>query len=158
MSPVILVICGVMLAIGAACVVARTERGQSMLDRVVALDVIVAIVLASVALLSAYTMRIDVLPVLVVLALLGFVGSVTVSRFAAAESDDERRILTPEEAAAQRAERQRLAEQDIADEREGALTGEMPIVAEGESSGPLARSGLADEADTGSATRAGEDR
>ncbi|PFG18600.1 monovalent cation/H+ antiporter complex subunit F [Serinibacter salmoneus] len=158
MNPVIVTICGVMLAIGAACVVARTERGQSMLDRVVAVDVIVAIVLASVALLSAYTMRIDVLPVLVVLALLGFVGSVTVSRFAAAESDEERRILTPEEAAAQRAERQRLAELDIAEEREGALTGEMPlIVSEGESSGPLEGS-LEGAVDEGRSHGAGEDR
>ena len=40
----------------------------------------------------------ELLVVLVVLALVGFIGSVTIARFAAAESDDDRRILTREEA------------------------------------------------------------
>ena len=107
MSPVIGIICGVMLTIGAVCALARAERGPSILDRVVAVDVVVATILATVALISAWTGRSDLVPVLVVLALVGFIGSVTLARFSAAESDDERRILTPEEAKAQAAARWR---------------------------------------------------
>lgn len=97
--------CGVFLTIGAIFAFARVERGPSMLDRVVALDVVTAAVLATVALVSALTRRGDLVPVLVVLALVGFIGSVTIARFAATESDDERRILTREEAAEQEAAR-----------------------------------------------------
>lgn len=92
------VACGIMLTIGAVCAFVRAERGPSMLDRVVAVDVVVASVLATVALVSAWTGRVDLVPVLVVLALVGFIGSVTVARFAAADSDDDRRILSREEA------------------------------------------------------------
>lgn len=98
MSPVVLAIAGAMISIGALFALFRAERGPSMLDRVVALDVVTAGVLATVAVVSAVTKRTDLVPVLVVLALVGFIGSVTIARFAAAESDDDRRILTREEA------------------------------------------------------------
>ncbi|PWD52481.1 pH regulation protein F [Serinibacter arcticus] len=96
-----------MLGIGAVCALVRAERGPSMLDRVVAVDVVVATVLGSVALVSAWTLRSDLVPVLVVLALVGFIGSVTVARFAAADRDEEKRILTREEAKAEREARRR---------------------------------------------------
>jgi multicomponent Na+:H+ antiporter subunit F len=107
MSLGVAIACGVMIAIGAACAVVRAERGPSMLDRVVAVDVVVATVLAAVAIVSAWTLRSDLVPVLVVLALVGFIGSVTVARFAAADKDDDKRILTREEAAAEREARRR---------------------------------------------------
>lgn len=109
MSPVVVLVCGVMLTIGTTLALLRAERGPSMLDRVVALDVVTAAVLATVALISALQRRSDLLPVLVVLSLVGFIGSVTIARFAATESDEERRMLTREEARALRAE-QRAAE------------------------------------------------
>lgn len=114
MSEVVVIVCAVMLAIGAACALFRAERGPSMLDRVVAVDVVVAIVLGAIALVSAWTQRFDLVPVLVVLALVGFIGSVTVARFAAAERDDDKRILTREEARAER-EARRQAELDEAE-------------------------------------------
>lgn len=120
MNPIIGIICGVMLTIGALCALMRAERGPSILDRVVAVDVVVATILATVALISAWTGRSDLVPVLVVLALVGFIGSVTLARFSAAESDDERRILTPEEAKAQAAARWR-AEMADDDEEEAEL-------------------------------------
>lgn len=109
MSHAVVIICGVMLCIGAVCALTRAERGPSMLDRVVAVDVVVATVLGAVALVSAWTLRSDLVPVLVVLALVGFIGSVTVARFAAADRDEERRILTREEARAEK-EARRQAE------------------------------------------------
>ena len=116
MNIVVLVVCGVMVATGAAFAFYRVERGPSMLDRVVALDVVVAAVLATLALVSAHTKRTDLVPVMVVLTLVGFIGSVTIARFASRESDDERRILTREEARALEEQRRREEEEEAARE------------------------------------------
>ena len=89
--------CAVALAVAALVALVRMERGPSMLDRIVALDVITAVVLGSIALISAQSARTDLVPVLVVLAIVGFVGSVTMARFVAVESAEEARILTKEE-------------------------------------------------------------
>ncbi|WP_454293292.1 monovalent cation/H+ antiporter complex subunit F [Salana multivorans] len=116
MNIVVLVVCGVMVATGAAFAFYQVERGPSMLDRVVALDVVVAAVLATLALVSAHTKRTDLVPVMVVLTLVGFIGSVTIARFASRESDDERRILTREEARALEEQRRREEEEEAARE------------------------------------------
>ena len=57
----------VLLVAAAALTVARMARGPSSLDRVVAADVLVAITL----------------PVMLVLSLLGFAGAVSIARFVA---------------------------------------------------------------------------
>lgn len=114
MNMVVLAVCGVLIALGAAFAFFRVERGPSMLDRVVSLDVVVAAVLATLALLSAHTKRADLVPVMVVLTLVGFIGSVTIARFASQESDDERRILTREEARELEAQRRREEEAETA--------------------------------------------
>ncbi|UFU06177.1 monovalent cation/H+ antiporter complex subunit F [Ruania halotolerans] len=112
MSPIVMVICGVLLTVSAVIVVGRIERGPSMLDRVVGLDVLVAVMIGCLALVSLWFGREDLVLVLTVLALVGFVGSVTLARFAAAEPEDERRILTPAEAAkADEREREREAQE-----------------------------------------------
>lgn len=77
--------------------IARVERGPSMFDRILAVDVNAAAVLGIVAVTAAATKRADLVPVLVALALIGFIYSVTVARFAAAESVEEGRILSKEE-------------------------------------------------------------
>lgn len=105
MSPVVLVICGVMLSAAALIVLVRAERGPSTLDRIVSIDGLVAVVIATLTIYSAWTGRTDLVVVLVVLASVGFVGSVTLARFAAADPP------TAEESDAARAElvRERLA-------------------------------------------------
>ena len=118
MNHAVVIACAVMLCIGAVCAMFRAERGPRMLDRVVAVDVVVATVLGGVALISAWTLRTDLVPVLVVLALVGFIGSVTVARFAAADRDEERRILTREEAKAEQ-EARRQAELSGSDDDQG---------------------------------------
>lgn len=85
MSPVVLIICGVILTAAALTVLVRAERGPSTLDRIVSIDGLVAVVIATLAILSAWTRRTDLVVILVVLASVGFVGSVTLSRFAAAD-------------------------------------------------------------------------
>lgn len=105
--------CFLVLTISALLALLRIDRGRSTLDRMLALDVTTAIVLCGVILVAAATGRDDVIPVLVVLSLVGFVGSVTIARFAAAESADEARILTAEELRAEYA-RLRAVESDEA--------------------------------------------
>ena len=72
----------VILAIAAFLALVRAVRGPSILDRVVATDVILAVIVAAIAAEAAYTRDATALPVLVVLSVLGFVSSVSVARFA----------------------------------------------------------------------------
>jgi multicomponent Na+:H+ antiporter subunit F len=113
--------CGVLLTAGAVLAVVRAEKGPSILDRAVALDIVVMTMVAAVALYAAIERRADVVPVLVVLSLVGFVGSVTVARFASVEPEGEGRVRTREEVAAEdkarreaedEAERHRLTGRD----------------------------------------------
>lgn len=77
--------CIAMLGTAALLALLRVAKGPTMLDRVIALDVIVAIVVIALAVEAAVNRHATTLPVIVVLALVGFVGSVTVARFAAKE-------------------------------------------------------------------------
>ncbi|QDB80494.1 pH regulation protein F [Georgenia sp. 311] len=104
---VVYVICFAVLLAAAVLALTRIERGPSMFDRIVGIDVMTAILIGSVALVAAVTKRSDLVPVLIVLALVGFIGSTSVARFAAAESAEEGRILTREELDAILAERER---------------------------------------------------
>ena len=101
----VVVVCGVLVTIGAVLAVVRAEKGPSMLDRTVALDIVVTSMIVAVALYAAVERRTDVVPILVVLSMVGFVGSVTIARFASAEPQGEGRVRTREEIAAQEAER-----------------------------------------------------
>ncbi|WP_102509915.1 monovalent cation/H+ antiporter complex subunit F [Sanguibacter massiliensis] len=125
MSPVVVAVSAAMLLVGAALAVVRIERGPSMLDRTIALDVLTATLVAVIALEAAWNKRTDTLPILVVLAMVGFVGSVTIARFAATESDDDRRIRSREEVEAEDAQRRLVEEaEDRAVERVAELDAE----------------------------------
>jgi len=119
----VVAVCGVLVLVGGFLAVVRAERGPSMLDRTVALDIVLTSFIAAVVLFAVIDRRADVVPVLVALSLVGFVGSVTVARFAAVEPAGERRVLSREEAAAQiRADHERAAaevaaEQGLVDEQ-----------------------------------------
>jgi len=103
----VFVVCLVGLTVAGVLVVTRIEQGPSMLDRVAAIDIITAAFMGFVAVVSAMTGRRDLIALMVALALVGFLSTVTVARFAAVESDEERRILTREELAAQLREEER---------------------------------------------------
>ena len=77
---VVLAICMTFLAVAALLLVARISLGPTMLDRVVALDVLVAVVICGLALEAAILRHTTTLPILGVLSLLGFVGSVSIAR------------------------------------------------------------------------------
>jgi multicomponent Na+:H+ antiporter subunit F len=120
---VVVVVCAVLITVGAMLAIIRAEKGPSMLDRTIALDIVVTTMIAAVALYAALNRRADVVPVLVVLSLVGFVGSVTIARFAAVEPEGEGRVRTREEIAALEAER--IDGEDVAeqDRRSGRRTG-----------------------------------
>ncbi|WP_341359472.1 monovalent cation/H+ antiporter complex subunit F [Georgenia sp. M64] len=98
--------CSVALGLAGLLALLRIERGPSMLDRAVGLDVVTAATLGSVALVTAVTDRTDLVPVLLVLAVVGFVGAVTLARFVAVDRAEEARILTREELRAVLAQQQ----------------------------------------------------
>lgn len=93
---VTVVIAGGMLFAAAVLAVFCVVRGPSMLDRTIALDVFTATLVGVIALEAAWHKRTDTLPILVVLSMVGFVGSVTIARFAAVEPPDEADIRTAE--------------------------------------------------------------
>jgi multicomponent Na+:H+ antiporter subunit F len=86
---VVLVFCVAVLGIAALLLVTRAAMGPTMLDRVVALDVLVSVVICGLALDAAVNQHTTTLPILVVLSLLGFVGSVAVARFSPGSDDVE---------------------------------------------------------------------
>jgi multicomponent Na+:H+ antiporter subunit F len=85
----VLAICVAMLAMASLLLVIRISRGPTMLDRVVALDVLVAEVICGLALEAAVNRHSTTLPILGVLSLLGFVGSVSIARFTRGSDDVE---------------------------------------------------------------------
>lgn len=101
---VVAIICVVLIAAGAILALVRVERGPSMLDRTVGLDVFTAALVGAIAVEAAYSQRVETVPLLVVLSLVGFIGSVTISRFAAVEPKDQARVRTAEELAAENLE------------------------------------------------------
>jgi multicomponent Na+:H+ antiporter subunit F len=108
---VVLLICAALLTVAGVLALIRAERGPSMLDRTVALDIVVTVVVAAVALYAAAERRTDVVPILVVLSLVGFVGSTTIARFASVEPEGEGRVRSREEIAEEEAERIRAEEE-----------------------------------------------
>jgi multicomponent Na+:H+ antiporter subunit F len=86
---VVLLVSVAMLSVAAVCVVARMTMGPTLLDRAVALDVFVAIGICALALEAALNRHTFTLPILLVLTLLGFVGSVSVARFTHGSDDIE---------------------------------------------------------------------
>jgi multicomponent Na+:H+ antiporter subunit F len=78
-SVVFLIVLGLLCAAGAFTLV-RLLRGQSTLDRIVALDVFVILIVAAAAVYVAIYRDGSNIPLLAAVALLGFVGSATAAR------------------------------------------------------------------------------
>jgi multicomponent Na+:H+ antiporter subunit F len=78
---VVAVIAHTLLGSGALLALLRLARGPSLLDRVVATDTLLVIIAASLAVHAALSRDATVVPVLVVVSLLAFVGSVSIARY-----------------------------------------------------------------------------
>lgn len=70
-----------MLLAAAVITVVRVLAGPGTLDRLVALDTLVALSMCSLAVWAAYSLDSTVVPAIVALALLSFVGSIAIARF-----------------------------------------------------------------------------
>jgi multicomponent Na+:H+ antiporter subunit F len=86
---VVIWICAAMFAVAAVLAVVRMTIGPTMLNRIIATDVLIAIVVGALGLEAAINQHSTTVPILVALSLLGFVGSVAVARFSAHEEKDE---------------------------------------------------------------------
>ncbi len=78
---VVVVVCFAGLAVAALLVLVRLLLGPSVPDRIVALDTLLQVVVAGIAVAAAATGSSAFLAVLVAVTLLGFVGTVLVARF-----------------------------------------------------------------------------
>jgi multicomponent Na+:H+ antiporter subunit F len=77
----VVVVCFAGLSIAALLVLLRLVLGPTVPDRIVALDTLLQVVVAGIAVAAAADGRSSFLAVLVAVSLLGFVGTVTVARF-----------------------------------------------------------------------------
>ncbi len=72
---VTLLVAGILFAGGAGCAAVRLVRGPTQIDRAVALDVLLAILVGVIVLLAAVSGSSITLVIAVVVSLLGFIGS-----------------------------------------------------------------------------------
>ncbi|MEU5945679.1 monovalent cation/H+ antiporter complex subunit F [Micromonospora sp. NPDC047465] len=88
MTAFLVVVLTVLFSVTALLALARLYRGPSLIDRVVAADMLLATMVGAVGAEAAVNRHATTLPVLVVLSLLGFIGSVSLVRFAAREKEE----------------------------------------------------------------------
>jgi multicomponent Na+:H+ antiporter subunit F len=86
---IVLAVCMVVLGISALLLVIRMTIGPTTLDRAITLDVLISILICGLALEAAIHRHTTTLPILLVLTLMGFVGSVSVARFTRGRTDVE---------------------------------------------------------------------
>ncbi|RJT83344.1 cation:proton antiporter [Arthrobacter cheniae] len=78
---IVIYVVGGILSVAAVLALYRAVRGPSILDRVLALDVVLAIIGAGLVVSMVANRHLDNLILLVAISLIGFIGSVTVARF-----------------------------------------------------------------------------
>ena len=77
--------CSVLLFAAVVMALIRIVIGPKTLDRMIGVDLLVTTIVGAIGLEAVYHRHATTLPVLVVLTLVGFVGSVAVARFASNE-------------------------------------------------------------------------
>ena len=85
---VVAIIVAALLTLASAGTIYRIAKGPSLLDRVIAADVLLAIFGAALATEMVVNKHLGNLALLVVLTVIGFIGSVTVARFVAHKKED----------------------------------------------------------------------
>jgi multicomponent Na+:H+ antiporter subunit F len=82
------IIAAVMLATAAAITMFRLLAGPSTLDRLVAMDTLVAVTMCGIGTWAAFSLDTTVTYSLAALALISFVGSVSIARFRVPDNED----------------------------------------------------------------------
>ena len=90
MMQIVLIVTAVILSLAAAGAIIRIARGPSLLDRVLASDVLLAILGAALCVDMAVNRHLNNLMLLVAVSIIGFIGSVTVARFVADRREQTR--------------------------------------------------------------------
>ncbi|MCZ4521440.1 cation:proton antiporter [Rhodococcus sp. 14-2483-1-1] len=78
---VVLAVAGVLLIAAAILTAFRLLDGPSTLDRLVAMDTILAVSMCGLAVWAVYSRDTTLVPAIVALSLVSFVGSVSIARF-----------------------------------------------------------------------------
>ena len=86
---IVVYIAGVLFAVAALFAVVRIWRGPSILDRMVAADMLLSTLICVLGAEMVYNHHTRTLPVALVLAMFAFVGSVSVARFATKQKEAE---------------------------------------------------------------------
>ena len=84
----VLIASAAMLTVAGLLLVGRMTVGPTILDRSMALDVMMSVMVCAVALYAIWVEEPWTLPMLLVLAAVGFVGAVSIARFASGEVDE----------------------------------------------------------------------
>lgn len=92
MSNLVIWICGVILALAALGALYRIWRGPTLLDRVLGTDVLLSIIVAVICVNMVVTGEFYLTTLLAVISLVGFVGAVTVARYANNAPSQEKRL------------------------------------------------------------------
>lgn len=77
------IVCLALMALTGALCLVRIIRGPATLDRTIAADVFVSAMAGAIGIEAAIGRHTTTLPILVALAFVGFLGSVSIARFAA---------------------------------------------------------------------------
>jgi multicomponent Na+:H+ antiporter subunit F len=89
------VVAAVMLTAAATIVMFRILAGPTTLDRLVALDTLVAVTMCAIGTWAAFSLDTTVTYALTALALISFVGSVSVARFRVPDANKRRESRYP---------------------------------------------------------------
>lgn len=78
---IVALIAGTMLLAAAVLTTFRILDGPGTLDRLVAIDTLIAVAMCGLAVWAAYSRDTTIVPAIVALSLVGFLGSASVARF-----------------------------------------------------------------------------
>lgn len=78
---VVWAVSGTMLVAALLLTLYRSLRGPSTLDRLVGIDTLIALTICSLGVWVAATMNTTIVPAIVSLSLVSFIGSISVARF-----------------------------------------------------------------------------
>jgi multicomponent Na+:H+ antiporter subunit F len=78
---VVAIIAGTMLLFAAVLTTYRVLAGPSTLDRLVGIDTLIAVAMCGLAVWAVYSLDTTLVPAIVALSLVGFLGSASVARF-----------------------------------------------------------------------------
>ncbi|MCX5041924.1 monovalent cation/H+ antiporter complex subunit F [Aldersonia sp. NBC_00410] len=86
---VVAIIAGAILLVAAALTTYRVLAGPNTLDRLLAIDTLVAVAICGLAVWATWSRDTTVVPAIVALSLVGFLGSASVARFRVRDDDTQ---------------------------------------------------------------------